>query len=100
MKCDPPPIPRVVRGTFEWFVRSEVSGSILLLACTVVALILANSPLAGIGFTMSLFITGLAFPDQALVANAKVGILAASLLSGIIGSAILSQALPKKERTP
>jgi NhaA family Na+:H+ antiporter len=57
------------------------------------------SCLAGIGFTMSLFITGLAFSDEALVANAKVGILAASLLSGIIGSAILSQALPKKERT-
>jgi NhaA family Na+:H+ antiporter len=57
------------------------------------------SCLAGIGFTMSLFITALAFSDEALVANAKVGILAASLLSGIIGSAILSQALPKKERT-
>ena len=57
------------------------------------------SCLAGIGFTMSLFITALAFSDEALVANAKVGILAASLLSGIIGSAILSQAFPKKERT-
>jgi NhaA family Na+:H+ antiporter len=47
MKLDSPPIPRVVRGTFEWFVHSEVAGSLLLLACTVVALILANSPLAG-----------------------------------------------------
>jgi NhaA family Na+:H+ antiporter len=57
------------------------------------------SCLAGIGFTMSLFITGLAFSDEALVANAKVGILAASLLSGIIGSTILRLTLPRKERT-
>jgi NhaA family Na+:H+ antiporter len=64
------------------------------------AQIFGASCLAGIGFTMSLFITGLAFTDnEALIANAKVGILAASLLSGVIGSAILSQALPKKERT-
>jgi NhaA family Na+:H+ antiporter len=56
--------------------------------------------LAGIGFTMSLFITGLAFTDnEALIANAKVGILAASLLSGIIGSTVLCLTLPDKERT-
>ena len=35
------------RGYFEWFVHSEVTGSILLLACTVVALVWANSPWAG-----------------------------------------------------
>ena len=52
--------------------------------------------LAGIGFTMSLFIAGLAFPNEALVADAKVGILAASLLSGIIGFAILSRTLPRQ----
>jgi NhaA family Na+:H+ antiporter len=63
------------------------------------AQIFGTSCLAGIGFTMSLFITSLAFPDEAMVAEAKTGILAASLLSGVIGSAILSQALPKKERT-
>jgi NhaA family Na+:H+ antiporter len=34
------------RSWFEWFVHSEVTGSILLLACAVVALIWANSPLA------------------------------------------------------
>ena len=48
MGCDTPTIPRGFRGTFEWFVRSEVSGSLLLLACTVIALVLANSPLAGV----------------------------------------------------
>jgi len=52
--------------------------------------------LAGIGFTMSLFIADLAWNDPALIANAKIGILAASLLSGIIGYVILSRALPKK----
>jgi NhaA family Na+:H+ antiporter len=51
--------------------------------------------LAGIGFTMSLFISGLAFVDEALIANAKIGILAASLLSGIIGFVILSRSLPR-----
>lgn len=41
--------------------------------------------LAGIGFTMSLFIAGLAFPDGALLDSAKAGILVASTLAGFIG---------------
>lgn len=41
--------------------------------------------LAGIGFTMSLFITGLAFPHGASSMSAKVGILAASTTAGTIG---------------
>jgi NhaA family Na+:H+ antiporter len=41
--------------------------------------------LAGIGFTVSLFITGLAFTEARLIAEAKIGILAASLLAGISG---------------
>jgi len=45
--------------------------------------------LAGIGFTMSLFIGALAFPDDAHLSLAKLGILAASLLAGVIGSALL-----------
>jgi SAM-dependent methyltransferase len=45
--------------------------------------------LGGIGFTMSLFIAGLAFQDEAMLNLAKVGILSASLFAGIIGSAIL-----------
>jgi Na+:H+ antiporter, NhaA family len=43
------------------------------------------SCLAGIGFTMSLFITDLAFTDAALIASAKVGILVASSLAGVLG---------------
>ncbi len=53
--------------------------------------------LAGIGFTMSLFVTELAFVDPLLVANSKVGILVASLISGIIGYIVLSRSLPAKE---
>ena len=45
--------------------------------------------LAGIGFTMSLFISDLAFPDSPLVDAAKLGILAASLIAGVVGWAIL-----------
>ena len=41
--------------------------------------------LAGIGFTVALFITGLAFENPVLVDEGKVGILAASVIAGIIG---------------
>ena len=47
--------------------------------------ILAAGMLAGIGFTMSIFITLLAFPDASTVISSKVAILLASLLSAIIG---------------
>jgi NhaA family Na+:H+ antiporter len=49
------------------------------------------SLLAGIGFTMSLFISNLAFGDPALLANAKIGILAASFLSAGLGWIVLRQ---------
>ena len=52
--------------------------------------------LAGIGFTMSLFISDLAFADEAMVTAAKIGILVASLTSGVLGFVILSRALPKR----
>ncbi len=52
--------------------------------------------LAGIGFTMSLFITDLAFSDGALVDAAKLGILVASLIAGIVGWAILRRASPSR----
>ena len=45
--------------------------------------------LAGIGFTMSLFIAGEAFPDLADYAAAKIAIFIASLLAGLLGAAIL-----------
>src|SRR5215208_3385531 len=45
--------------------------------------------LAGIGFTMSLFITDLAFSEGSLVEAAKLGILCASLIAGVVGWTIL-----------
>jgi len=45
--------------------------------------------LAGIGFTMSLFIGGLAFTDAALIDEVKVGVLVGSILSGMAGFAVL-----------
>ena len=45
--------------------------------------------LGGIGFTVSLFIAELAYEDDQLANIAKIGILAASLTSGIVGAALL-----------
>ena len=47
--------------------------------------ILGASLLGGIGFTMSIFITGLAFEDESLIAQSKFAILIGSLLAGTIG---------------
>jgi Na+:H+ antiporter, NhaA family len=47
--------------------------------------------LAGIGFTVSLFITSLAFQTQAIQDAAKVGILIASLLAGLLGALLLAR---------
>ena len=48
--------------------------------------------LASVGFTMSLFITGLAFNDEALILQAKLGILLASLVGGFSGYYLLRRA--------
>lgn len=52
-------------------------------------LLSGGGALAGIGFTMALFIADLALPGELLDA-AKVGILAASLISAMIGMTLLS----------
>ena len=45
--------------------------------------------LGGIGFTMSLFIAGIAFPDNGVYAAAKIAIFLASLIAGAAGVLIL-----------
>jgi NhaA family Na+:H+ antiporter len=45
--------------------------------------------LAGIGFTMSLFITNMAFAQERLIADSKVGILLASAISAVLGAMLL-----------
>jgi Na+/H+ antiporter NhaA len=54
--------------------------------------------LAGIGFTVSIFVAGLAFDDVALQDEAKVGILAASLFASALGAALLSAAARPRAR--
>ncbi len=50
------------------------------------------SCLAGIGFTMSLFIGGLSFADPVLAADVRIGVLAGSTVSALLGYAILARA--------
>jgi NhaA family Na+:H+ antiporter len=45
--------------------------------------------LGGIGFTVSIFVTGLAFDDPVLQDRAKVGILLASVVSALLGAVVL-----------
>lgn len=58
-------------------------------------IILAAGFLAGIGFTMALFIAGLAL-SEALLDTAKFGVLAGSALAAIVGMTLLTILLPKE----
>ena len=58
--------------------------------------LLGAGALAGIGFTMSLYIAHKAFPDPGVFAAAKVGIFVASLVAGAAGAAILGSVGKKK----
>lgn len=52
--------------------------------------------MGGIGFTMALFISNLALADSTLLAQAKLGILAGSLVAGLAGYFLLSWSLKRK----
>jgi NhaA family Na+:H+ antiporter len=54
--------------------------------------------LGGIGFTMSLFIADLAFTQESSLALAKMGILAASVVAGIVGFVLLRTTPPLQGR--
>lgn len=62
------------------------------------SMILGVSCLAAIGFTMSLFITALAFENPVYIEQAKMGILMASMVSGLMGYLILKRAISHKNR--
>jgi len=57
--------------------------------------ILGAGALGGIGFTMAIFITTLAFQDASFVAASKVGVLLASALAAAIGLRMLARALSR-----
>jgi NhaA family Na+:H+ antiporter len=88
-------------GVFSGLVAGKFAG-ILLFTWVMVKMGLAKLPymttwrhimgvalLGGIGFTMSLFISGLAFKHPVFADQAKYGILIASVLAGILGSIVL-----------
>ena len=55
--------------------------------------------LGGVGFTVALFVTDLAFSGSSDLDAAKIGILAASLLAGVVGLVYLRTTLPAPERS-
>jgi NhaA family Na+:H+ antiporter len=57
---------------------------------TTLAQLYGAAILTGIGFTMSLFIGTLAFDDETIMVQVRLGVLIASLLSGVAAAAILS----------
>ena len=70
-------------GLFSWL--AVRSGRASLPEGVTWSQIMGAGLLAGVGFTMSLFISELAFGDPALVAGAKIGILGASVIAGVGG---------------
>ena len=103
---------RLMLGTAVALVLGKLLG-ILLGARAAVTLGIATKPaaytwrqvagagaLGGIGFTMSLFVTELAFADPALIEASKTGILGASIVAGLVGYAILRLGSPGGGRDP
>ncbi len=56
--------------------------------------------IAGVGFTMSLFVGALAFTDPELATPVRLGVYAGSIFSALLGLAILAYALPKAGLAP
>ena len=87
--------------TFSWL--AVKSGLARLPNGVTFAQIYGAAILCGIGFTMSLFIGMLAFENAAageVIVTDRLGILAGTLLSAIVGSLVLHWVLPRNRDTP
>ena len=58
--------------------------------------VIGAAALAGIGFTVSLFVAGLAFSDAARLDAAKIGVLGGSVIAGVVGAALLRRAARRR----
>ena len=63
------------------------------------SLVSAVGMLAGIGFTVSIFISSLAFSDDALLVQAKAAVLGASVVAGLAGFIVLRRAVGSTKAT-
>ena len=103
-------VPAVTLGVAAGLVAGKPLG-ILLFSWLAVRLGVASLPagstwrmvvgaacLGGIGFTMSLFIAALAFDGPGLLASAKIGIIAASTVAGVVGALLLRRSLSIEAR--
>jgi NhaA family Na+:H+ antiporter len=77
-------------GIFTFTMVAVAAGGAALPRGASRAKLLGASVVAGIGFTVALFIAGLAYPHEPrLLDEAKLGIVAGSLASGIVGALVL-----------
>ena len=60
-------------------------------------MLLGAGCLAGIGFTMAIFISELAYASETLINQAKVGVLIASALAALLGALVLHFSLPRRD---
>jgi NhaA family Na+:H+ antiporter len=58
--------------------------------------VLGLAAVSGIGFSVALFVAGVAFDDPAVTEVSKVGIFAGSLIAGAVGAVILSRSRPTR----
>lgn len=84
------------RAALATAVSSPVTGGVVL--GLVVGQLLALAAVAGVGFTVSLFIASLAYPTAEVQDQARVGILAGSLLAALIGAVLPRASLPPPTR--
>jgi NhaA family Na+:H+ antiporter len=77
-------------GVFLFSLGAIRMGAAELPGRTTLAQFYGATVLTGIGFTMSLFIGTLAFDDEATMVQVRLGVLIASVLSGVLAAVILA----------